>query len=285
MKFTPKHAVAALAIAIAGQASAQTIHNLPDTGNSSFYFVALDEIAGRSYFGELVANAGSTTVGALRLDDLISNPTGNWTITLSGLNTFAAGSASLDNLFGGFGAADSSATLGGGTTPATGNRRLVTSVAEGAAAPTFSNSQVTGGGVNYANFAGTVNAVCPTGPCIATNPSEVQYAAIPSGPGLQWGFPSGALIADAFTGTIAWDIYRAVSSSTVLSAQSTVTALALHAVLDLASNTLTISGPSSPVVPIPAAIWLLGSAMLGLVGIGRRKKGQIGQFADGAVAA
>jgi hypothetical protein len=283
MKFKPKHALAALALAIAGQAGAQTITNLPDTGNSSYYFLALDEVAGRSYFSELVANAGSTTTGVLRLDDLISHPTGSWTITLSGLNTFAAGSASLDNLFGGFGAGDSSATLGGGTTPATGNRRFVTSVAEGNAAPTFSNSQVSGGATNFLNFANIANSVCSTGPCIATNPSQVQYAAIPNGPGLQWGFPSGPLIGDAFSGTIAWDIYVAATASSVLSAQALVTPLvALRAVLDLATNTLTIGAP----VPIPAAIWLLGSAMLGLVGIGRRKKGQTdGQLMAGAVAA
>ena len=76
MKFKPKHALAAVAIAIAGQAGAQTISAVPADGNSSYYFVALDEIAGRSYFTELVANAGSTTSGVLHLDDLISNPTG-----------------------------------------------------------------------------------------------------------------------------------------------------------------------------------------------------------------
>ena len=61
-------------------------------------------------------------------------------------------------------------------------------------------------------------------------------------------------------------------------AAATVTNLALRAVLDLATNTLTIGGLSAP-VPVPAAIWLLGSAMLGLVGIGRRKKGAARQGA------
>jgi len=286
MKFQPKHALAALAIAVAGQAGAQTITNLPATGNSSYYFVALDEVAGRSYFSELVANAGSTTTGVLRLDDLISNPTGSWTVTLSGLNTFAAGSASLDNLFGGFGAADTDAVNGGGSTPATGNRRLVTSVAAGAAKPAFSNSAVTGAGNNFGTFAANENALLCGGPCVATTSTAANYAGISNGGvGLQWGNPAGAFIGDAFSGEIAWDIWVAASSSAVLSAQSNVTALALHAVLDLATNVLTISGPQTA-VPVPAAVWLLGSAMLGFVGIGRRKKGQAdGQLADGAVAA
>ena len=81
MKFKPKHALAAVALAIAGQASAQVIHDLPGTGNSSMYFIALDEVLGRSYFTEMVANAGSTTTGILHMDDLVSNPSGTWTFS------------------------------------------------------------------------------------------------------------------------------------------------------------------------------------------------------------
>jgi hypothetical protein len=37
-------------------------------------------------------------------------------------------------------------------------------------------------------------------------------------------------------------------------------------------GTLTFSGGSPPPVPIPAAIWLLGSGLLGLVGVSRRRR-------------
>ena len=66
MKFKPKHALAAVALAIAGQAGAQTLSALPNTGDPSLFFVSVDEAAGRSYFSEMVSNAGSTTMGVLQ---------------------------------------------------------------------------------------------------------------------------------------------------------------------------------------------------------------------------
>lgn len=292
MKFKAKYALAALALAVAGQSGAQVVSNLPSGGNSSLYFVALDEVAGRSYFSEIVANAGSTTTGAVRLDDIVSNPSGTWTISLSGLNTFAAGSASLDNLFGGFGAADTSATVGGGSTPATGNRRALASNAAGSAAPGINNGMIassTGFGANYEAFLGQISGSaagqCPSSPCIATASSDNTYAGIGNGAGigLSWGNPAAPTIGNGFAGgTVAWDIYLAVTTSTSAIGAANVTLLALTAVLNLANNTLMISGPGGPDVPIPAAVWLLGSAMLGFLGIGRRKKAQ---SANGLVAA
>lgn len=38
----------------------------------------------------------------------------------------------------------------------------------------------------------------------------------------------------------------------------------------LTENSVTVSGPT--VIPVPAAVWLFGSGLLGLVGIARRKK-------------
>ena len=287
MKFKAQYAFTALALAIASQAGAQVIHDLPATGNSSMYFVALDDVAGHSYFSELVANAGSTTVGVLHMDDLISNPAGSWTVTLSGLSAFAATSPTLANFSAGFGGADSNATVGGGTTAATGNRRLLTSASGGSATPAFTNSQVTNGGSNYTNFTNQIVGECSTSPCTATTTTAAAYAGIANGSagiGTQWGFPSGPSNGTSLTGTIAWDIYLIATSSSTPSAQASVAQIALHAVLDLATNLLTISGPVSA-VPLPAAVWLLGSAALGLVGIGRRRKGQGLDLALGAVAA
>jgi hypothetical protein len=285
MKFKAKHALAAVALAIAGQAGAQTLSALPATGDPSFFFVAIDEAAGRSYFSELVSNAGSTTVGALNMSEIISNPNGNWTITLSGLNTFTSGtSTALADIFGGFGAAEANATVGGGTTPQTGSRRVIASVAQGAdgtsVSPAFNNGQISAAATNIGNFHNSFQGVgpglCDTSPCVATSGSALNYAGLtnPSllGLGTQFGLPSGPSIGDSLAGTVAWDLYLAVSNSTSQVAAATVTQLALRAVLDLATNTLTIT---SNVVPIPAAVWLFGSALLGLFGIGRRKSGAL----------
>jgi len=290
MKFKMKHAAAALALAIAGQAGAQTLTALPGTGNPSLFFVAIDEAAGRSYFSEMVATAGSTTTGALRMDDVLSNPTGSWTINLSGLNAFTAGSSTpLADIYGGFGAAEANPTVGGGTTVQTGSRRILASVAEDAPAPNYNNGMVLnapGFITNFHNsFQGVGDGLCNTSPCVATSGSALNYAGLtnPSlqGIGLQLGLSAGPTTADSLSGTVAWDLYLAVSNSNTQILAATVTQLALRAVLNLATNTLTISSPN--IVPVPAAVWLFGSAVLGLVGVGRRKKGALAN--NGLVAA
>jgi hypothetical protein len=37
-------------------------------------------------------------------------------------------------------------------------------------------------------------------------------------------------------------------------------------------NSLTVTSVNSSVVPIPAAVWLFGSGLIGLIGLARRKK-------------
>jgi hypothetical protein len=276
MNFKPKHALAALALAIAGQAGAQTLSALPNTEDPSLFFVSIDEAAGRSYFSEMVSNAGSTTVGVLNMNDIISNPTGSWTITLSGLNAFTSGTTTaLADIFGGFGAAENNQAVGQ-TTPTGGRRLLMRINASANNVLNFHNS-----------FQGTGPGLCNTSPCVATSGSALNYAGLtnPSilGIGTSFGLPSGSSMGVSLAGTVAWDLFYAVTNSNTQVLGATITPLAaLRAVLDLATNTLTISGLSAP-VPLPAAVWLLGSAVLGLVGIGRRKKGALDK--DALVAA
>jgi hypothetical protein len=290
MKLKPKHAFAALAIALAGQAGAQVLTANAASGNSSVYFMAVDDVAGRSYFSEMVANAGSTTLGVLHMDDLISNassPTAHWTFTLSSLNTLTTLSPSV-NFRAGFGAADTNNTLGGGGSIPTGSRRiLASSSTDNSGPPAYTNGIVglssTGAGFNMDAYNTQLTGTCSSSPCATTDTTSPAYGAVGNGRaiGVTWGIPNGTSIGDSLQGTIAWDIFVAATNSTTQGAASTVTQLALRAVLDLATNTLTIASTSA--VPVPAAVWLLGSALLGFVGIGRRKKGQLA--ADGAVAA
>jgi len=43
------------------------------------------------------------------------------------------------------------------------------------------------------------------------------------------------------------------------------------AIFSLANDTLTFTGNTTSAVPLPAAVWLLGSGLLGLAGVGRRR--------------
>jgi hypothetical protein len=42
-----------------------------------------------------------------------------------------------------------------------------------------------------------------------------------------------------------------------------------------ADGTLTITGNSTAPVPLPAAVWLFGSGLMGLVGVSRRRKAAV----------
>lgn len=257
-----KALAAAVALVAAGNANAALTFPTT-TGNGSLMFTSFDEVAGRSYFTELTANAGSTTAGVVRMDDILSNLGGTWTFTLNGLNTFYQGSTGT-NVLAGIGAGD---TIGTG---AFANRRLLTSVSEGGSAPTFTNAQTRDAGTNLDTFA----ANCTTFPCTATSPSDTTYAGVGSW-SASWGFPGLSSNSTDFDGPITWDFYLAITgTSGALAApynQVVNGATVFKATLNLASNTLTLTGADANPVPVPAAVWLLGSALLGMAGVGRRK--------------
>src|SRR5579859_1400553 len=71
----------------------------------------------------------------------------------------------------------------------------------------------------------------------------------------------------AISGTGSATLYGVTSPGSTSTTPVTVTTLGT---VTLGANGLTFSA-SSPPVPLPAAVWLLGSGLLGLVGIGRRK--------------
>ncbi len=62
----------------------------------------------------------------------------------------------------------------------------------------------------------------------------------------------------------AWDLYGVTGTTTG------DVALSLLGTASLSANGVTFAPESTP-VPLPAAIWLLGSGLLGLAGVGRRK--------------
>jgi hypothetical protein len=78
-------------------------------------------------------------------------------------------------------------------------------------------------------------------------------------------FPNGGTVGTAF------HVWEAVTT-----AGSSPSGLAnvyesLNTIMLNADGTLTVSGGGGGSVPLPAAVWLLGSGLLGLAGVGRRK--------------
>jgi len=155
--------------------------------------------------------------------------------------------------------------------------------AQAAATPTVDITvstlgKVTGAGVSTVSgklntgIASTMNgatACNSVNPCIALNgASDPNYAVSNLGTTAM-----GAAKTSGVAGGAALDFYQVVSTGSSLGTQTLVqfASAAGAATWTLsASGDLVYSVPTSP-VPLPAAVWLLGSGLLGLLGVGRRK--------------
>jgi hypothetical protein len=138
--------------------------------------------------------------------------------------------------------------------------------------------KVTGSGVSTvaghltSGISGTMNgatACANVNPCIALNgASDPNFAVTTLGTTAM-----GATKTSGLAGGAALDFYQVVSTGSALGTQTLVQfASAVGAATWTLSATgdLEYSVPTSP-VPLPAAVWLLGSGLLGLLGVGRRK--------------
>ena len=255
MTIYPKLSLMVLAITTLGasyQANAAIVTAAPSTGSSSFLFFAYDG-AGQSYLKGLT----------LTLDGLLAAPTTTQSFSLAGLSAQFA--TSITNPVWGVVASDS-VSPGGFK-----GYRIITSADTTWTASTFptTNSGTKNSAVALGNFLNTADdGTAVAGVTIqSTSTSDQQYAGQGSwafnwgnnGPSDTSALTNGAQLAAWLldTGTVGTPTGIGKPTKTLLSNWQ----------LDLGSNQL-VYAPSA--VPVPAAIWMLGSALVALTGIRRR---------------
>lgn len=252
----------AVAVALAGAAAgahASAISTKPSTGNSSLVLTVFDATAGKSYFAEI---GGAGTLNSIN--------TG--TFSMSGLSGLFTGDPS--NIFWSVVAGDT--TLDAGASFVFGQRLLATSLT----APSLGgvNGQMPGlGATNLETFdSQACGAIAAGSPCIANTATDATYAGVP-----QWNadFGGNSVLSGNFlsaaTSMALW-LMTPDSSLDEFSAflgAPVATQTAYTAAINLANGTITISSDGgTPEVPLPAAVWLFGSALGAMGIIGRRRK-------------
>lgn len=267
-KFTLKALAAAVALGATANASAFT---LPSTaGNGDMVLTAFDPVLGVS----IVWAFGP------KLGDFLPNALGGNKTPGSGLNlTFNV--PNFSSLFGASAASNirwnvtGADQLNSAANPDGVFELLAIATTSSATNPTVSNSSVGTGASKQNAFLTALNTVNGAGATVATasTAGEGDYAGNNANWGATWG---GVTDIDAPTAsglgtTIGFWIFK--QSSTAGLAASTKTRFGNEA--GFATWSLGADGVLSynvPAVPIPAAAWLFGSALVGLAAVGRRRE-------------
>jgi hypothetical protein len=285
MKLKQKLSMMAVAVglAFAGQASALT---LPNTNNGSLWLTVWDTATGatNSYARDLGVTINQflpTGITGVAGD---GSPVGNRTpesgLTLNFAtdplfaSTFS--SIPLANLAWNIYGADS--VVGG----AAGQARIVTTAVTGTTnAPTFSQANVSAGALKANEVGNTLNTVYG---CGAATSCAVTDGGSAFGGGSNWGNSvggtTGTLQTSGAIGSLLNFFYFASNGTSGFTQANGKTVFANSQgratwSLDNSGNlTYALAGGPSA-VPVPAAAWLLGSGLLGLVGVARRRKSQV----------
>jgi hypothetical protein len=278
MNLSIKNAVRA-AFVVGGMiaATAANAIELPSTGNSSLilYVTNTQQGTGVSTFyydtglnlNDLLADGGAgtgtdTTLPAVNVTGFSAFST---PITVAGLSSFIASAASVEDLQWGLVAADSTGTL-----PTAGARRFaVTSIKDLELDPGLAPTQTTinSANANSTNLFASINTALGAGTSAVVSgvSADLKLGNMP--PGSLSNYLDGAL-----TG-----VSGALNFYVLANAGGTVTSAKARTFV-LSDVTLTTAGvlssisSTTPEVPLPAAVWLFGSGLLGLAGVGRRRQ-------------
>jgi hypothetical protein len=266
---------AAIAFAAAGSANAAII--LSDTGNSSLVLSVWDNVAQESYIRDLGYNMLDFIPSAV-------TPATGLTINFSADPVFSSlfGNNNAADIFWNVTAADAAGT------GATAGRQILSTATLNAEASSFSisNTGVTNAANMFTTFFNNANTqpspdstTCATSAsCYSTDAGDLQYTGDSSW-GPNWAALSGTLNNAGNLGS-SLGFYSFTTNSGLGFSQADKARFENafgRASFTLAANgsmIYSIAGEVPSAVPVPAAIWLMGSGLLGLVGVARRRVAQ-----------
>jgi hypothetical protein len=253
----------AVAVALAASGAANAAIDLPNSGNGELFLTVWDTTVGNEASFNIGLNINVNSFngnGSYTFNNIFSNPTFT---TYFDAGNFSTQSNWKWNVVGADSTADSERVM---FTDISTTRTMDNSSAQNGANKTLL----------YASNFGSADA-------LGTNLTGVAIYA-----GNNWGnnLNQGAPVNDA--GSIGQSLYFYMAQNnqgtdgTFPDDPATMTQYAYTWSLDSLGN-LTYNAVSAP-VPVPAAVWLLGSALVGLVGVARRRETQAGE-ADAALPA
>lgn len=274
---------AALTMGFVGQAGAASVGlTLPSTNNGELFLTAWDEVAQKSYNRQFEVNLESFLPNSLGGD---KTPDSGLTLSFAGDALFSSTFAGSDpnNIRWNIATADNTVVPGQTQTSPGAVRLLTTSTSSSGFA--LSNIGVASAANNANSYMEAVNKMgadfgqpgpCGSGTgtsCATSDPADFGWGGNTS----TWGESFGSLgnVGNAGTGYSELFFYY-VTPGAGLGFQTANQVIFQNALgfakWSLAADgTATYSVPGSPVVPIPPAVWLLASGVVGLIGVARRK--------------